>query len=257
MKYILVTLALVSILVLPSCMPDTYTSGEWVSFEASSPVSVFTQADIDYLGVDVSGSDADIANGIRLWQEENMTYGAPEGDTSWDFSDGIRWNYILPGIFPSGQIIYEHVDNGKVYGICFDFAVIYASIADYYGLEYRIMNSLSKPSDTDPGILFTTGMSPQEYERLNVKLQALDINYPFDAVRLVAEETPTHYWAEVKIDGEWVIQDATQISTGNDTKTLFYDTDDYTVTDWLSRDQTMLLDDYSQRLARGERLPEP
>ncbi|MBN1643317.1 MAG: hypothetical protein JW856_00630, partial [Dehalococcoidales bacterium] len=222
-------------------------------FQAGSPVSVFTDEDIEKLGIDLSGSPSEIADAIRRWQEENMLYG-PHGE---DFSDAIRWNYFLPGIFTSRDIINEHVDNGKVYGICFDFAVVYCSVAQYYGLECRIRNSISKPSDTDPTILYTTGMSPNEYDRLNVKLQKLGLRYDYEAVRLVAEETPAHYWAEVKINGVWVIQDATQFFVdGSNTQSTFVDSGDNEVTDWLSCDKSDLLDEYQRKLDNGERLPE-
>ncbi|GAI22363.1 unnamed protein product, partial [marine sediment metagenome] len=131
------------------------------------------------------------------------------------------------------------------------------SIAEYYGLESRVMSSISKPSDTNPSIGLTTGMSPEQYGRLKLKLEKLDLDYPYDAVRLVAEETPAHYWVEVKLDGKWVIQDATEKATGSDTKSKFYDNNDYEVTDWLRQDKSALLEDYARRLARGERLPEP
>lgn len=227
-----------------------------VKFQAASPVSIFTEEDIEYLGLNCSGSDQEIAACISQWQQENMTYGG-DGENTPDVSDAIHWNYFLPGIYTSRDIIYNHVSDGKPYGICFDFAVVYASIAEYYGLEVRVMNTISKPSDSNPNITFTTGMAPEEYERLNVKLTESGLDYPYDAVRLVAEETPTHYWAEIKINGEWTSFDATGISTGNDNNNVYYETNDYEVTDWLSRDKSALLEEYTQRIANGERLPEP
>jgi hypothetical protein len=222
-------------------------------FMASSPVSVFTAGDIEKLGVKVTGTAREIADAIRKWQEANMVYGSPNPN----FSDAIRWNYFLPGIFPSRDIINEHLDNAKPYGICFDFAVVYSSIANYFGLETRIRNSISVPSDTDKTIRFTAGMSPDEYNRLAVKLQNQGLDYDYEAVRLVASETPSHYWAEVKIDGAWVIEDATQVSTGNNTQTLFVDKNDVQLTDWMSRDKSAVLNDYQMKIDSGQRLPEP
>ncbi len=223
-----------------------------VTFRAESPVSVFTDEDIQKLGVDLSGNPSEIANGIRRWQEENMLYGF-FGETT---SDAIRWNYFLPGIFPAKDIMNEHVIDGKVYGICFDFAVIYCSIAGYYGLECRIRNSISKPSATDPTIMFTRGMSPDEYQRLKIKLQKIGLKYDYEAVTLVAEETPAHYWAEVKIDGVWVIQDATEFFVEySNTQANFIDAGDVELTDFLSYDKSQLLDDYQDRIDKGQRLP--
>ena len=223
------------------------------SFEAKSPVSTFSKEDIDYLGIACSGSDTEIAECIEKWQENNMIYAGPS--TSYvDFSDPIRWNYFLPGIFPSREIIYERVDNGKVYGVCFDYAIVYCSIAEYYGLKCRVMNSKSKPSETANDNQLTTGMSPEEYNRLKVKLDKNNAGYPYEAVNLVAEETPSHYWVEVYLNGEWVIEDATSKVTGGNTQDTFYATNDFEVTDWMSRDNTALLRDYTQRLAQGEDL---
>ena len=182
-----------------------------------------------------------------------MAYGASKPD----FSDAIRWNYFLPGIFPSHEIINEHIDNnGRVYGICFDFAVIYSSIAKHYGLETRVRNSISKPSDTDKTIQFTTGMSPDEFARLATKLGTKGYKYDFDAVRRVASETPSHYWAEVKIDGVWIIEDATQAFTGNNTQTGYVNKNDVQLTDWMSNDKSAVLYDYQSKIDSGQRLPE-
>lgn len=234
----------------------TNTPTPKAKFQASSPVTVFTDEDIAFLNISFAGSPSEIADAIKKWQEDTWVYASDVMDFQ-DVSDPIRWNYFLPGIFSSRDIIREQVRNGKIYGICFSYAVTYCSIAEYYGLETRVMNSLSKPSDSNPNIGFTTGMSPEEYNRLKIKLDKLGLRYDYEAVRLVAEETPTHYWAEVKINGQWVIKDATQKATGNDTKSIFVDTGDFEVTNWLSRDRSSELDEYQARLDRGERLPEP
>jgi hypothetical protein len=221
-------------------------------FVSSSPISVFTAQDIQSLGIKVTGTPREMADAIRKWQETNMSYGPVKPD----FSDAIRWNYFLPGVFPSRQIVSEHIANGKPYGICFDFAVIYSSIANYYGLETRVRNSISKPSDTDKTIQFTTGMAPDEYDRIAAKLGTQGYKYDFDAVRRVASETPSHYWAEVKIDGVWVIEDATQSFTGNNTQTGYVDKNDVQLTDWMRSDKSAMLYDYQVKIDSGQRLPE-
>lgn len=231
---------------------ETDAAAVVVRFTAMSPVSVFTGSDIDFLGLAITGSPTEVADAIIDWQASNMNYDPARPDSS----DSIRWNYILPGSFASGDIIRERTDDGKVYGICFDYATVYASIARYYGLEARVMNSISKPSELADDGRLTTGLSPDEYERLSLKLAEHGVDYPYEAVRLVAEETPTHYWVEVKLDGEWVVRDGSQVATGNLTADDFYTTDDYEVTDWMSRDQSALLVEYTETLARGERLPD-
>jgi hypothetical protein len=225
------------------------------SFKASSPIAKFTSEDIAFLGVYFSGTQEQIADGIKQWQEDNWTYAAGLIEYP-NASDPIRWNYFLPGIFSSRDIIHEQVKNNKNYGVCFSYAITYCSIAEYYGLEVRVLNSKSKPSDNNPDIGFTAGMSPDEYDRLKVKLDKAGLKYDYEAIRLVAEETPGHYWAEVKINGQWVIKDATEKATGGNTAQNFIAANDFQVTDWLNRDKSKVLDDYQARLNRGERLPE-
>jgi hypothetical protein len=245
--------------ILPTTTPPavtTTTSPPTVKrFQAISPAIKFTAEDIAFLGIDFTGSQEHIEDMILKWQEDNWTFVSSQMDYP-DVSDPIRWNYFLPGIFTSRDIIHEQVKDNHIYGVCFSYAITYASIAEYYGLEVRVVNSISKPSQSNPGSGFTTGMSPEEYARLKAKLDAAGLDYAYEAVRLVAEETPSHYWAEVKINGEWVVKDATQKITGNDTKTGFIDKNDFEITDWLSRDKSPVLDDYQSRLDRGERLPE-
>ena len=226
-----------------------------VSFTASSPVAQFTDEDIAFLGLDLSGSPAQLADAIRVWQEDTWTYAADLSDFS-DVSDPIRWNYFLPGIYTSREIIHEQVRDGRIYGICFSYAVVYCSVAEYYGLETRVMSTLSKISDSDPSIIYTTGMPESEYNRLKVKLEKRGLQYDYEAVRLVAEETPGHYWAEVKLDSAWVIQDATQKAVGLYTTSALYTTGDYQLYDWASLDRSAALDEY-QRLADTGQQPPP
>ena len=239
----------------PAAPPEiTATPAPDIRFQASSPVATFSAEDIAFLGTEFSGSPLEIADAIKKWQEDTWFYasGAPGYENA---SDPIRWNYFLPGIFSSGDIIREQVKDGHIYGVCFSYAVTYCSIAEYYGLEARVVNSLSKPSDSDPNITTVTGMSPEEYERLKLKLDKWGLKYDYAVIQLVAEETPTHYWAEVKIDGRWIIKDATQKATGGNTQENFVAKNDYEITDWLGRDRFAEMDEYQQMLDKGEPLP--
>jgi len=219
---------------------ETYVE---LSFEAGSPVSAFSEGDIDYLGIDCSGGDEEIAGCIRKWQEDNMIYASPDKGYD-DAPDPMHWNYFLPGIWSSKDIIYEHTDNGKVYGICHDFAIVYCSIANYYDLECRVINTKSRPCEQAGGEP-QSGMLQEEYDRNKAKLDENGLDYSYAAVNAVAEGTPTHYWAEVYLNGEWVAEDGSQKATGGSTKTEFIATNDFEVTDWLSRDKTELLESYS------------
>jgi len=222
---------------------ETEETRDGAIFKAKSPISSFSEEDIAYLGIACSGSDEEIAGCIKKWQEDNMIYASPDKGYD-DAADPIHWNYFLPGIFPSKEIIYEHTDNGKVYGICFDFAIIYCSIANYYGLECRVMNTKTKPGE-QAGSEPQSGMLREEYDRFKLKLEKNGLDYSYGAVNSVAEGTPTHYWAEVYLNGEWVTKDGTQKTTGGSTETEFIATNDFEVPDWLSRDKTELLESYS------------
>ncbi len=224
-------------------------------FQATSPAVKFTDDDIAFLGIDFSGTPSQIADSIMKWQQDTWIYASEVMDYR-DVSDPIRWNYFLPGIFTSKEIIHEQVRNGKIYGICFSYAITYCSIAEYYGLEARVVNSISKPSDSMPNVGSTTGMSTDEYARLKIKLDAAGLNYSYETVRLVADETPGHYWAEVKINGQWVVKDATPSAPGSNTKIEYIDTGDFEITDWLSLDRSSELDDYQALLSSGETLPD-
>ncbi|MCJ7605009.1 MAG: hypothetical protein MUO19_03125 [Dehalococcoidales bacterium] len=226
-----------------------------VKFVAANPAVTFPDEDMALLGLDLSGSPAQIADAIRVWQEDTWAYASDVSGFN-DVSDPIRWNYFLPGIFTSRHIIREQVRDGRIYGICFSYAVVYSSVAEYYGLETRIMSTISKISDSNPNIGPTSGMSETEYERLKVKLEERGLSYDYQAVELVAEETPGHYWAEVMLDGEWFIQDATQKAVGFYTTADLYTTGDYQVYDWANRDRSAELEEYQRLIDAGQRLPE-
>ncbi len=195
------------------------------AFQPASPISTFTKEDIDYLGASFTGTPAQIADAIYQWQGDHMTYQANGGDVS----DPMRWNYFLPGIYPTSEMIREMRQDGKVYGLCYGFATIYVSLAKYYGLEARVTAMNEKPSQLDPTIdkNTTTGLGPDEYDRLKVKLDRRGLNYSYETIRGVAQETSAHYRAEVKLNGNWVVKDATELFFPNtyNSRYTFYEVD--------------------------------
>jgi len=214
-------------------------------FSFSSPVSAFSAIDIAYLGINCSGNDSEIAECIKEWQINNMDYDVSKPDSSYS----IRWNYAFPGLYPSSEIIREKTENGRVYGICFDYAVIYCSLANYYGLECRVMNSLTKPSDRDASLLpYSTGLGMEEYNDLIVKLRAKGMDYPYELIRQVMKETPEHYWAEVNIDGEWLPFDASNNPTGGNVEEEYIEAGDAEVTVWENNNTMELLRDYTPQV---------
>ncbi|MBN1923216.1 MAG: hypothetical protein JW791_00465 [Nanoarchaeota archaeon] len=224
-------------------MQETGSAG----FQTTTPVSEFTIEDINYLKVNCSGSGQEIAECIKTWQYNNMVYAGQELGKA-DASDPIRWNYMLPGIFPTNEVIREHRIDNKIYGICFDYATIYCSIAEYYNLTCRVANSLSKPSDHDSSITITTGMGPEEYYRLKTKLNSNGYSYSYALMSSIAEETPEHYWAEILLEQEWVVKDASG-PLGNpdyNTQLRYKDVNDWQVTDWQARDPNNKINSFSE-----------
>ena len=223
-------------------------------FDPVSPVSEFSDQDVQHLGVNCQGSPQEIAECILAWQGQEMIYCSPEESTA-DCTDPIRMNYVLPGLYSTEELIRDRQIDGKVYGICFDFATIYCSVAAYYGLDCRVVNSISKPSEREGTyVVVTKGMSEEEYQRWKPELVEAGLDYPYEVLRLIAEETPGHYWAEVNLDGEWVVMDGTRGTVGGDTQTEYKDTEDFQVTDWMAAEKSQAAHDYAVRIAQGEDL---
>ena len=197
---------------------------ESVEFIPQSPVVEFDQATLDRLGLNLSGTDAEIAQGIYDWQTENMTYVA-----FGPISDAMRWNYMLPGIYSSFEMLDVMNAEGKIEGLCFNFATIYCSIAEAYGLDCRVTHMAEKPSELDSSIdpKTTTGLGHDEYARLEMLLKMKGYNYDYELIRSIAKETSAHYRAEVMIDGVWKVYDASTYFVGDEyNKTYeFYEVD--------------------------------
>ncbi|MFH1447034.1 MAG: hypothetical protein ABIG43_06470 [Chloroflexota bacterium] len=187
-------------------------------FDIFNPYQALTSQEIAQLGADgFSGSDGDIAQSILEWQGRHMQYiGDPNQKP--DISHPMRWNYFLPGIFPVSEMIYERVlDNGLIYGLCWDYAAIFSAIANYYELETRVTAYKVYMSDTNPSIDKSTanGMSPDEFALLKPILERHGLLLSYDQISRAARETWSHYRAEVKIDGKWVAFDGAPLATGD------------------------------------------
>jgi hypothetical protein len=182
-------------------------------FSTGTPLAIMAQQDLDDIGAGAFvGTDAEIAQQIVEWQQTHMIY----ADSTLEYSDvsySMRWNYAFPGLYTSTDMTTNMVDGDKYYGICYNYAVLYAEIANAYDLEVRITNTTVKPSEVSDNPFYSataTGMSPDEYEAFRLWIVAKGYNeedYPYEAVRMVMAETALHYRAEVKLDDEWVPMD--------------------------------------------------
>jgi len=182
--------------------PTTAAAETDNQFPINNPYAAFSTEEIAQINADgFSGTDEEIARAILAWQAENMFYiGDPNQQP--DISHPMRWNYFMPGIFPVSEMVQERVlDNGKIYGLCWDYAAIFNAIANYYELETRVTAHKVYISDLDPSIdkSTATGMGPEEFEALQPKLIAHNLTLSYDQISRAARETWSHYRAEVKI----------------------------------------------------------
>lgn len=144
----------------------------------------------------------------------------------------------------------------KWYGICYNYATLFKSIGEYYGLEVKVENTVLKPSETIDfssinNTLIPPGMSTEEYNRLKLILDKKELDYPYEAVRLISIETPTHYRAVVKINGDWKIYDDVSDITKSGSVLAKYEFKDIY---WKEGMQTEKLNGYIERLNNGESL---
>ncbi|GMQ58451.1 hypothetical protein AN1V17_28460 [Vallitalea sediminicola] len=220
----------------------------------NSPVSKLTTEDIKLLGANgFTGSETEIADAIKQWQINNMIY-ASSSENYPDVSYSMRWNYAFPNTYTVMDMLSNMKDGNKYYGICYHYAIIYAAIADYYGLNVRITNTTVKPSDVSTNSFYeatSKGLSLKEFEHYTnwiTKKGLSIIDYPYEAVRLVMGETALHYRAEVNINESWIPQDDYNPVTKGSSNY------DYIVTNWNEGYQKEAFDDYVNRLNNGEDL---
>ena len=205
---------------------DSEPAADVQQFEVFNPYEALSEEEILQLGADgFSGSDEEIAQSILAWQRDHMQYiGDPRQQP--DISYPMRWNYFLPGIFPVSEMIQERIlDNGMIYGLCWDYTAIFSAIANYYGLETRVSAFKVLMSDMNPSIDKSTanGMGPDEFEALKPRLEQNGITLSYDQISRAARETWSHYRAEVNIDGEWIAFDGAPAVSGDYSDDANYD----------------------------------
>lgn len=213
------------LLVLSSC---GVTSSSPTKYKISNPYSGFTSADIQSLSItqdlgitrNLASSDVEIADAILKWQDAQMAY----RNTTID-SYAMRWNYIMPGIYHVRDLMPDRTSvDGKIYGLCWDYAAIFNAIAEYYGLDVRITAWKDYMSGVPGGY---NGMGNDEYLSLNVKLLQNGLDFSYDEIRNAAKETFRHYRSEVWVSSEWKSYDGTYPASAN-----YLITSNYSVVNW-------------------------
>lgn len=222
---------------------------------SGSPISILTEDTIKKLNLNMPNnlSDKEKADYIKMWQNTNMIY---IKDTKYypNVSDPMRWNYMLSAIYTVEDMLKMKTTDGKYYGICYQYATIYASIANYYSLDVRVTSMKEKPSELPEvsnvlNTITANGMSADEYNRYAIfsKEKKLKV-YPYDAIRLIAKETSTHYRAEVKLNGKWIPYD------GSTSDPKFIENYSFFEVNWYEGEENDKLADYIKRLNNGESL---
>jgi transglutaminase-like putative cysteine protease len=207
LRYFLITAFLLSSALLYFGCSAANNSGI-TKFTISDPSVVLTDAQLATLGAaGLDGTtEAETAANILTWQKAKMLLVTPADYP--DVSYPMRWNYIMPGIYPVNEMITARttLDAGttKIYGVCWDFAAIYLSVAKKYHLTTRMTAYKTYISGVPGG---ESGMGPAEYDALKVKLLANGLNFTYDQIRSAAKETWAHYRAEVKLGSAWVAFD--------------------------------------------------
>lgn len=219
-------------------------------FAAYSPYEAVSAADLDYLDAefdyydyvdtDVLTTPTGIANAIRDWQDARMIL-AVDPESLPDTSYPMRWNRIMPGVYQVPDLIRSrHLPDEsimKIYGVCWDFAAIFAALAQEHGLEVRItawkVYLSDRPDLQDPEHPITNwndgadkGMSPEESQALMARLGSLGYDIPERFVQDAMRETYVHYRPEVLIGEEWIPFDATDPTDG------YANDDNFTVVAW-------------------------
>ncbi len=178
--------------------------------EISAPYHALTAAQLSSIAATgLEGTnEAETAGNILAWQGQKMKYATP--DIKADVSYPMRWNFIMPGIYPVSEMILERTleeaGTQKIYGVCWDFAAVFASVAESYGLTVRIAAWKEYLSGTPGG---DRGLSPSEYNTLSIKLTARNLNFSYDTIFPKIRETYKHFRAEVYLNGAWVAFDGT------------------------------------------------
>jgi len=177
-------------------------------FEIFNPYQAFSEEEMISLGAaDFSGTDQEIAQMIINWQNANMHYiGDPNQQA--DISHPMRWNYFMPGIYPVSDMVQDRLmTDGKIYGLCWDYASIFTAMASYYDLDVRVTAYKALMSDLNPQFQKGAGMSKEEYEAILPRLNEQGLNIDYDHISQSSRETWSHYRAEVKIGEEWIAFD--------------------------------------------------
>jgi len=222
----------------PTAEPEPIPTEEAVVWQASSPIAEFTDEDIQSLDINCTGDDAEIAECIKEWQEDNFLFCvSPSGDDITPTCSAlVETSEILPGILTSKDVItYSRIDE-KIPGLCMDYAATYCSIAEYYGIDCRIVRSDHKfceevhcdEEDLNPGydmLSYTFFIQPL--------LDQNELPFTLESINSVTEDTWAHYWAEVYIDGEWEFMDVAARDTAKR-----YAENDVVVVDWQEMDKS-------------------
>lgn len=227
---ILITILLLILILYPACESPSFDK-----FPAYPAYEELSDEDITYLRAEFGFPAAEtlsplddevehtddkleaVADAIMQWQIDTMILVSPAEES--DVSYPMRWNTIMPGIYPVSRMVHTRhrlvESTQKLYGVCWDFATVFKALSDYFGLEARITAKKDFLSDLgtfghnqQPGA--DRGMADDEAQALQVWLSSLSLQISDDVLRSEMRETYSHYRGEVYIGSTWQAFDATQ-----------------------------------------------
>lgn len=259
-----------AVVVTPAVTPDVAAPPQMTEtpmssvplWETRDPVAAFTDSDVSRLGIDCSGTAGEISRCILRFMDHNFIHCSVLPDTAAhpECSDALRTQDILPGLYSSLDSLRLRTPQGKIYGLCFDYAAVVCSLSRYFGVECRIAESIASiaqdPNSSTSSASVTGALSQSQFDRIKEQLDGFHLPYPYDAMHLVFPFVPTgpgHYWAEMLVDGEWVVVDNVNPSAPK-TEDVYKATNQWQVTDWNAKNRSAEIAAYTQRILDGEDL---
>lgn len=252
-KLVVLCIVVLAIVVVGACRPDSGCpiDPEAPRLAASVPCEAFHADDIAYLAsthelpdslqtrrsINTDSEKQALAADIKAWQEQHMVLSNPLDHP--DVSYPMRWNHVMPGLYPVADSIRERavVDTAdgllKTYGVCWGFAAVFVAMARYHALElgedvrisaWKRYMSDDMPHNQRPGADY--GLSHEEYSALAQRLDDNGLFFPECQLNAVMVETYIHYRPEVSVGGAWVSFDATGPSGA------YLDDSNYQVVEW-------------------------
>ncbi len=182
----------------------------------TGPVDIPTDAQISGWGANCKskGTAEAIAECILDWQAANIVwcYTHPEATSYFDYFSpeypdcvvDMQFQQMVPNSFPVSKALNLKVRNGKMFGACYTYATTFCAAARWNGLECRVMEAKTAISFYSA----SSGDYAEGYCGSAPKTFLDKLGYGCDEWRKKNWAMDAdHYWAEVKINGQWKLKE--------------------------------------------------